>query len=174
MSVYDLYEYHKKNAERESEIDEHYSNFLFKYLLLYKKKKIVKITIFSLALNSIPPDIVAFMKRQKWSIDFGYIEVIKQKKQSVKIILTDLGFLMADTIKYDKKIIKPNYFIWIVFIIALSISRIIKFIPIIFKKTFSKQSGKYILKIFAAIAAIMGFLWICIQVYEWAVIKGLI
>jgi len=81
---------------------------------------------------------------------------------------------MADTKKYGKKIIKPNYFIWLIFIIALSISRVIKFNNIIIKKTFSKQGGKVILKIFAVISAIAGFLWLCIQLYDWVVKKGFI
>jgi len=81
-----LYEYYRRKAEHESEIDEFYSNFLINYLLLYKKKKVVKVTRFSLALNGFPSDIGAFMKRQNCSIDNGYIEVVKQKKQFVKII----------------------------------------------------------------------------------------
>ena len=166
----------KKKVELESKIEDIYSNFLLNYLLT-TQKDVVKITKLTLRLNGFPPDISDFIKKQ-WSIRFGYVELIKEKKNYVKVKLTDSAYLMADTFEYKERIVKRTYLMRLIYGIIVffrAIKKLFKvIIPNFIKRLFSKKSGTLIMKTIGVLSALLGFIWLCIEMFEWAVKKGFI
>ncbi|WP_139254347.1 hypothetical protein [Cellulophaga fucicola] len=141
------------------------------------KKKIVKITKLTLKINGFPTDLKDFVEKQ-WTIEYGYVELLKQTDSYIKVKLTDKAYLLADTFDYEHRIIRRNYLIRLIAGIA-SFFRwtkefITKKVPKFFKRLFSLKSGKFIMQTIGVLSAILGFIWLCIEMYEWAVGKGFI
>ncbi|WP_417888096.1 hypothetical protein [Zunongwangia sp.] len=141
------------------------------------KKEVVKITKLTLRLNGFPPDISDFIKKQ-WSIRFGYVKLVKEKKNYAKVKLTDSAYLMADTFEYEDRIVKRTYLMRLIYGIIVFFRAIKKLfneiIPNFIKRLFSKKSGTLIMKTIGVLSALLGFIWLCIEMFEWAVKKGFI
>ena len=140
-------------------------------------RKVVKITSLTLRLNGFPPDIKGFLEKQ-WTVEFDYVDLIKQRKNYIQVELTDKAYLMADTFEYEERIVRRTYLLRFIFGIILAYRGIKKFfkeiIPSFFRLLFSKKSGSIIMKTIGVLSAILGFIWLCIEMFEWAIRKGLI
>ena len=176
VTLSNYFENLKKHAELDSKMRDDHSRFLISYILS-SKKEVVKITPLTLKINRLYVNLRDFIKEQ-WCIEMGYVELIKQNKKYIKVKLTERGHFMAEEYEYEFPIVHRNYLIRI---IAAAFSMVketktffLKTIPKCIRMLFSKKSGTLIMKTIAVFSAILGFIWLCIEMYEWAVRKGFI
>jgi hypothetical protein len=166
----------KRQMNEASENGDIYSNFLFAYFNQTNKDK-VKISNLTLHLNNLPPSIDHFIEHL-WVAGGNFVEVKKKKKNYAIFKLTESGKLVRDTFEYDKLIVKRNYFTRIIhniyFFIKFCKKTIFESIPNFIEQLFSKKSGNLIMKIIGVLSALLGFIWLCIEMFEWAVKKGFI
>lgn len=83
-----------------------YSDFLAVYLL-QSPKGVKEITNLTLSLNNIPIKVTDIANL--WCVRSGYVEIVNQKKNSVRVRLSNTAYLIAEIFVYVTPIVKRTY-----------------------------------------------------------------